>query len=524
MKGETIMNETYFIGLDIGTTSTKAIVFTRSGSIKGTGNVDYPLLVPQPSWAEQEPDAIFNAVIQALRQAIAQAGAKQSDIAGIGFSTAMHSLIAVDDSGNPLTNVIIWADNRSVEQTERLKQDGTGHRIYLATGTPIHPMSPLTKLIWMREKDPDTFRKAAKFLSIKEYVIYRLFGQYVVDYSIASATGLFNLKRLDWDEEALHVAGISAQQLSEPVPTTHVLRGLDKRYADEIGIDPDTPFVVGASDGVLANLGVGAIEPGQVAITIGTSGAVRTVVPEPITDQKGRTFCYVLTDKHWVIGGPTNNGGLMLRWFRDEFSWPEVEKAKELGVDPYDVMIQAAKDVPAGAEGLLFLPFLSGERAPWWNPQARGSFFGIGLHHKRQHFIRAVLEGILFSVYSVGIALRDLAGGAREIRASGGFARSKEWRQIMADMFGYEVLIPGTHESSSLGAAVLAMHAVGAIRDLSEVNDLLRIVHRHEPDLERSGTYLELFYIYERVYLNLLEEYKLIADFQQRSRASLNTR
>lgn len=509
------MKQTYFIGLDIGTTSTKAIVFTPSGAVRGVGNVDYPLLVPQPSWAEQDPETIFAAVISALKTAIEKADVDKRAIGGIGFSTAMHSLIAVDHQGSPLTHSIIWADNRSTSQVNQLKQVGVGHSIYLATGTPIHPMSPLPKIMWLREQAPDTFRKAAKFISIKEYVIHRLFGQYVVDYSIASATGLFHLRKLDWDEDALQVAGITRQQLSEPVPTTHILRGMKIRYAEEIGLDADTPFVVGASDGVLANLGIGAIDQGQVAITIGTSGAVRTVVPEPITDPKGRTFCYVLTENHWVIGGPSNNGGIMLRWFRDEFSWPEVEKAKQMGVDPYDVMIEAAEHVPAGAEGLLFLPFLSGERAPYWNAQARGSFFGIGLHHKREHFIRAVLEGILFSVYSIGIALRDLAGGATEIRASGGFARSRQWRQIMSDMFGYEVLIPESHESSSFGAALLAMHALGALNDLHDVKNMIHISHRHEPNLERSSTYLQLFYIYERVYYNLLEEYKLISEFQK---------
>lgn len=509
------MKQTYFIGLDIGTTSTKAIVFTPSGAVRGVGNVDYPLLVPQPSWAEQDPETIFAAVISALKTAIEKADVDKRAIGGIGFSTAMHSLIAVDHQGSPLTHSIIWADNRSTSQVDQLKQDGVGHSIYLATGTPIHPMSPLPKIMWLREQAPDTFRKAAKFISIKEYVIHRLFAQYVVDYSIASATGLFHLRKLDWDENALQVAGITRQQLSEPVPTTHILRGMKIRYAEEIGLDADTPFVVGASDGVLANLGIGAIDHGQVAITIGTSGAVRTVVPEPITDPKGRTFCYLLTENHWVIGGPSNNGGIMLRWFRDEFSWPEVEKAKQMGVDPYDVMIEAAEHVPAGAEGLLFLPFLSGERAPYWNAQARGSFFGIGLHHKREHFIRAVLEGILFSVYSIGIALRDLAGGATEIRASGGFARSRQWRQIMSDMFGYEVLIPESHESSSYGAALLAMHALGALNDLHDVKNMIHISHRHEPNLERSSTYLQLFYIYERVYYNLLEEYKLISEFQK---------
>lgn len=442
------MNKLYVIGLDIGTTSTKAVVFTVTGETKGIGNVDYTLQVPRPTWAEQDPEVIFAAVLTSLREAITRAGIEKRDIAAIGFSTAMHSLIAVDATGAPLTNSIIWADSRSVKQAERLKQDGTGTAIYLRTGTPIHPMSPFTKLIWMREEDSDTFTKTAKFLSIKEYVLYKLFGEYVVDYSIASATGLFDIERMDWHEPALQIAGITRDQLSQPVPTTHVMRAIQSDYAEQMGIDPDTPFVIGASDGVLANLGVGAIERGQIAVTIGTSGAVRSVVDKPVTDQKERTFCYVLTENRWVTGGPTNNGGILLRWFRDEFGLPEVEEAKRRGVEPYDVMLEIAQNVPAGAEGLLFLPYLTGERAPYWNSNARGSFFGIGLHHKREHFLRAVLEGVLFGVYHVERVLRDLSGGANEVIASGGFARSKEWRQMMSDMFGYDVLVPQSHESS----------------------------------------------------------------------------
>lgn len=506
----------YFIGVDIGTTSTKAVVFTLSGVVKGVGNREYSILVPKSSWAEQDPDAIFAAVISATRDAIEQAGVERN-IAAVGFSAAMHSLIVVDANGDRLTNSIIWADNRSVIQTEQLKQDGTGHALYLRTGTPIHPMSPLTKVMWMRDRDPDTFRLAAKFLSIKEYVFYQLFGCYVVDYSIASATGLFNLKQLNWDEEALAIAGIRADQLSDPVPTTHILHGLKLQYAAQMGIETNTPFVIGANDGVLANLGVGAIDPGQVTITIGTSSAVRTVVSTPVTDPKQRTFCYALTENQWVIGGASNSGGIVLSWFREQFSWSEVEQAQRQNIDPYEIMIQAAAKVPAGSEGLLCLPFLSGERAPYWNADARGLFFGIGLHHKRSHFIRAVLEGILFSVYSIYLAVRDLAGEAHEIRASGGFARSKIWRQMLADVFASNVLIPEVYEASSFGAAALAMLALGAIDNLADVQKIIHITERHEPDAQTSRIYSELFHIYERIYSNLVEEFTLLADYQRSS-------
>lgn len=511
------MSQTYFIGVDIGTTSSKAIVFSSSGALCGIGNRGYGILVPKPTWAEQDPETIFTAVISAIRDAVDVAGVSKQAIAAVGFSAAMHSLIVMDAKACRLTNSIIWADNRSIAQTEKLKQDGIGHALYLRTGTPIHPMSPLTKLMWMRELDPDTFHKAAKFISIKEYIFYQLFERYVVDYSIASATGLFNLQQLNWDEEAIALAGIRRDQLSELVPTTYVLRGLKVQLAEAMGLAPDTPIAIGASDGVLANLGVGAIAPNQMAITIGTSGAVRTIAQAPIQDPLMRTFCYALTEELWAIGGSTNSGGIILRWFKDEFSAPEVEQAKQLGLDPYEVMIQAAVKVPAGAEGLLCLPFLSGERAPYWNPNARGVFFGVGLHHKRAHFIRAVIEGILFAVYSVNVALQELTGEVREIRASGGFARSQEWRQMMADLFGYQVLVPEVYEASGFGAALLAMYAVGAIAKLTDVQKLIRISYCHQPDLHLTSIYHELFSIYERIYQNLIEDFNLLADFQRSS-------
>jgi len=505
---------TFFLGVDIGTTSTKAIVFSVSGAIKGMGNRGYEVLVPQPTWAEQDPETIFAAVIQAVRDALEAADLAKQEIAAVGFGAATHSLIAIAANNNPLTNSMIWADNRSVAQAEKLKQHATAHELYRRTGSPIHPVSPLSKLVWMREVDPDTFGKAAKFVSIKEYIFYQLFERYIVDYSIASATGLFNLKQLNWDEEAIALAGITKEQLSELVPTTYILHGMKVSHAEAMGLDPDIPIVIGANDGALANLGVGAIAPGQYAITIGTSGAVRTVTQQPITDPQARTFCYALTEKHWAIGGPTNNGGIVLRWLRDQFCAPEVERAKQLGVDAYEVMIQAAAKVPAGAEGLLCLPFLSGERAPYWNAKARGVFFGVGLHHQRSHFIRAVLEGILFNVYSVKAVLQELTGAAGEIFASGGFARSQPWRQMMADLFGSVVLMPEVYEASGFGAAVLAMYAVGAIADFTEVQPLISISYRHQPDLELSRTYHQMFLLYQRIYQNLVEEFNLLADMK----------
>jgi gluconokinase len=512
------MDASYFIGVDVGTTSTKAIAFSIKGQLVAQGSQMYSLNVPQPGWAEQNPDEILQAVIAAVAQVMQHL--EPGSIAAIGFSAAMHSIIAMDAADQALTPAIIWADNRSVAQVERLKKNGVGHSLYLRTGTPIHPMSPLPKLLWLREMMPDLFKQATRFISIKEYLFHRWFNRYIVDHSIASATGLLNLDRLQWDEDALALIGITENHLSEIVPTTYVLRGIDITFAQAMGIHSDTPVVIGANDGVLANLGVGAIAPSQIAITIGTSSAVRSVVFQPITDPQGRTFCYALAADRWVIGGPSNNGGMVLRWLRDEFCQAEVEQAKARNVDAYDVMIEQVADIPPGAEGLICLPFLSGERAPYWNANARGIFFGLGLNHHRSHLIRSVMEGILFSVYNISRVLTEWVQPTQEIYASGGFARSQLWLQMTADVFGSTVVVPEVFEASSFGAAVLAMYAVGQLSQLEEVQNIVWASHsnaphgRYQPNLAATQQYSDLFRVYKQLYDNQTELFQVLANLR----------
>ncbi|WP_379128637.1 gluconokinase [Paenibacillus sp. sgz500958] len=509
------MGTNYMIGVDIGTTSTKAVLFEENGTITAQADEGYPLHKPSPDAAEQDPGQILQAVIHTISKVILDGGIQPQQILFVSFSSAMHSVIAVDQDGTPLTHCITWADNRSAECAQVLKNELNGHELYLRTGTPIHPMSPITKLMWLRKDHPEMFHKAAKFISIKEYVFAKLFGEYVVDHSIASATGMFNLEKLDWDAEALEIAGISAERLSRPVPTTHIMQGLLPEWAEKLGLQAGTPFIVGASDGVLSNLGVGAIKPGVVAATIGTSGAIRTVVDRPMTDPKGRIFCYALTEKLWVIGGPVNNGGILFRWVRDEFAASEVETAKRLGIDPYEVLTRIAEQVNPGSEGLLFHPYLMGERAPLWNPDARGSFFGLALNHRKEHMIRAVLEGVIFNMYTVLLAMEEQMGRPTQILATGGFARSFLWRQMMADIFDQQVVVPESFESSCLGAVVLGLYATGKSDSLDIVFDMIGSTHQHEPIEAHANIYKQLLPIYISVCRSLESQYEAIARFQR---------
>ncbi|MFC3343541.1 gluconokinase [Paenibacillus abyssi] len=503
------------IAVDIGTTSTKTLLLDREGQVVSSHTVGYPLHTPSPEIAEQEPDEIVQAVLQGIRQVMASPDVSKEDIVCVSFSAAMHSLIAVDENNALLTRMITWADSRSQKAAEQLLQGEEGLEVYHATGTPIHPMSPLVKLAWMKEQGIKAYQSAHKFIGIKEYIFYKLFGTYVIDYSLASATGLFNLESLQWDDKALAIAGISEQQLSTTVPTTHCMTGIHDGYADFMGLSPDTPVVVGASDGVLANLGAGVLDARHMAVSIGTSGAIRTVVPRPALDSKGRLFCYALTEDHWVIGGASNNGAIVLQWVIEQLYAMESETCKSNGQDPYEVLLKEAEKIDPGADGLLFLPLLTGERAPFWNADARGVFFGLSLSHTKAHMLRAALEGVMFQLAVIKELLQQMSGPGEEIIASGGFARSALWCQMMADIFGMTVLIPKVVDSSGLGAARLGLYALGEVDTLTSFGDEREGV-RYVPNPVTHERYRQLLPLYQQVYEQLKGQFTEIVRFQPR--------
>ncbi|MEH7125662.1 gluconokinase [Bacillus sp. JJ1503] len=505
----------FMLGIDIGTTSTKAVLFSENGKVIQQENIGYPLYTPDISTAEQNPEEIFQAVLKAISNITIQHPEKQ--IMFISFSSAMHSVIAMDENDQPLTSCITWADNRSEAWAHKIKDELNGHEVYRRTGTPIHPMSPLAKIAWIVNEHPDIATKAKKYIGIKEYVFKKLFNQYTVDFSLASAMGMMDLKTLDWDDEALTIAGITREQLSELVPTTKIFKNCHPDFAQLMGIEPQTPFVIGASDGVLSNLGVNAIRKGEIAVTIGTSGAIRTIIDEPQTDEKGRIFCYALTEKHWVIGGPVNNGGMVLRWIRDELASAEVETAKRLGIDPYEVLTKIAGGVRPGSDGLLFHPYLAGERAPLWNPDVRGSFFGLTMSHKKEHMIRAVLEGVIYNLYTVFLALTEcMDGPVTRVQATGGFARSEVWRQMVADIFESEVEVPESYESSCLGACILGLYSFGKIESFEVASHMIGSTYKHTPEGGAVKEYQQLLPIFINLSHVLTEDYTRISAYQRR--------
>ncbi|WP_404975179.1 gluconokinase [Weissella paramesenteroides] len=503
----------YLIGVDLGTTSTKVVLFDTKGHVIASANKGYKLYRDAPDMAEEDLDEIWEAFTDAMAQVTRSA--KEGKILGVSFSSAMHSLIAFDADWQPLTRVITWADARAVKYTEELKSNGIGQEIYSKTGTPIHPMAPLSKLLWLKNEHAGIYNNAVHYLGIKEFLFNRLFGANKMDYSIASGTGLFNIFNLDWDEQALSVTGITKEQLPEPVDPYTIEKGMNPQYAAEMGLDVDTPFIYGAGDGPLSNLGVNAIQPGVAAVTIGTSGAIRVVTDAPKIDPKGRTFTYALDKDHWVVGGPVNNGGDVFRWARDNMFDSEKSTAELLGIDSYDLLTEIASKIPAGADGLLFHPYLGGERAPIWDANARGSFFGLTHNHTRAHMVRAVLEGIIFNIYMVSLALEEVVGDLSAIQATGGFARSPLWRQMAADIFEQPVTVPTAFESGALAATVMAQKALGLIDNLEVIGDMIGEANTYQPNPENYDAYRELTPIFIRLSRQLQTEYKAIADYQR---------
>ncbi|MEI6946352.1 gluconokinase [Paraflavisolibacter sp. H34] len=477
----------YYLGIDIGTTATKAVAFSAKGAVLASHRISYGMQHPQQGWSEQDPEEITAAVVNCINKMAAQLSPNSPLL--VSFSAAMHSLLAVDANGNALTPVIIWADNRARRIAEMLRFTEDGSAFYQATGVPVHAMSPFCKLIWLREHDPVTFHTAHKLIGIKEYVFFRLFGAFLVDTSVASATGLLNSKSLQWDDRVLDFLELPADKLSEVVSPKQVLpyKGNNPRLFLPAG----TPVVIGGSDGALASLGAGALQKHNLTVTIGTSGAARMVVDGPETDPAMRTFCYHLKDRSYIAGGATNNGAVVLQWLKEKLLQTP---------DTYEELYQGAGDIAPGSDGLLCLPYLLGERAPLYNASAKGLFFGLGIHHTRAHLVRASVEGVIYCLYSIGKILlerKEVSG----VNANGGFARHPMWVQILADVFGKEVVVSGSVESAALGAVMIGSEALGL-----PFKPNTKVASRFSPDAALHGRYQESFAKFERLYGLLKEE------------------
>lgn len=499
------------ITIEIGTNAVRIFAFDLKGNLIGSMKGAYPTFHPGPDYSEQDPEQIFITMLYVLKNILTESiHPKKYKVRSICFSASMHSVLAVDKHGTPLGNAITWADNRGKLEAQELKQSDLGRQLYDITGTPIHPMSPLVKIVWLKNHDPERFKETYKFLSIKSYIIQQLTGDYYLDYSLASATGLMNIQNIGWESSALSYAGINHDQLPELAPVFHSPGKLRKQYQKSLGLTQSTDIILGSSDGCMATLGAGVWAEGKATITIEDSGAVRVVGNKMIHDKERRFFNYLLMENCYVSGGPTNNGGVVFEWF-----------AKQFGDfrGPFDIeytienLIEEAGRVRVGSDGLLFLPYLLGERAPIWNPNARGSYFGLNIKHERQHFIRATIEGILYEIYSIGKTL----GEHRRIDSlsvNGSFASMPFCTQMIADIFNKPVTSRSTN-SVAVGSFLLAATQLGEYSSLEEASKKAQVTNVFEPNQSNHNVYQQHFEIFEKLSASLSDAFEGIALLQQ---------
>ncbi|MGY1814931.1 gluconokinase [Blastococcus sp. SYSU D00820] len=450
------------IGLDVGTTAVKAVAFDPASPWRASALRGYPLLQPAPGHQVQDPAAVLDATLAALAECVAACGGAR--VLAVSVSTAMHGLLALDADRRPLTPLLTWADSRATVQARALRADGSARDLHRITGTPVHPMSPLIKLVWFRLSDPDTFARARWWVGLKDLVLLELTGRLVTELSSASATGLLDLATAEWSPLALSHAGVAAGRLPEVLSPTALLE-LATAPAARVGLPAGTPVVAGAADGPLGNLGTGALSPGTAGLSLGTSGAVRMVVDRPRTDPDGRLFCYALTPDAWVVGGAISNGAHVVDWAGRAL-------APDLAASSEAALLELAAAVPAGSEGLVMLPYLVAERAPLWDPDVPGAYLGLQRRHGRGHLVRAAVEGVALQLAAV-VDLLDGVEPVREVRATGGAFRSPLWRSAVAAAIGRPVVVTDDAGGSALGAAALGWLALGRADRLADAAAVL---------------------------------------------------
>lgn len=443
--------ENCIISLDIGTTYIKAFAYSTLGRVLVTAIAH----ITEPEPGLQDAIKVYGQCVDVLKQISKQLGSQSLKPYCLSISGAMHSILPVDRNGKPLAFAMIWANNSGLQVVKDFARTDLAWSIYKETGTPVHPMSPLIKIAWMKLERSDIFQRACKFISIKEYVYFQLTGNFLVDYSIASATGIFDARNLIWSQKALEFAGITEKHLGEPVSPYQRVE-ISSSISKDLGLDGNLTVVIGASDGCLAALGAAPLKEGNISLSIGTSAALRSFVPNYWPDEKSRLFTYLLDEQYFITGGASNSAGAVFAWLTQLFA------GKEIGFTDFETFNSMASTIHPGSEGLCFIPYILGERAPIWDAEATGSFSGIKNIHTRAHFARAAMEGILYNLRYILEILKERIT-INDIFAGGGLIAFPIWRQTLATILNRPLNYQLAKEDSAAGAAIIGMKAMGII-------------------------------------------------------------
>ncbi|MGN1099539.1 MAG: xylulokinase [Christensenellales bacterium] len=494
----------YLLGIDIGTSGTKTVIFDTAGRTIAGATFEYGLSQPKIGWAEQNPEDWYEATVKGISSAIGKSGIRAEDIVGIGLSGQMHGLVMLDENDEVIRPAIIWCDQRTQKQCDYIT-DVMGSRLIEITANPALTGFTLSKLLWVRENEPENYAKCRHVLLPKDYVRYRLTGVFATEVSDAGGMQMLDVPNRKWSKELLEAFGIDMDLLPE-VYESHVVSGrITSETARITGLAEGTAVVGGAGDQAAAAIGNGIVEEGLISDTLGTSGVVFATTDRPLVDKLGRahTFCHAVEGK-WHVMGVTQGAGLSLHWFRDNFCFSEQSEAERNNVDVYKIMDDEAAKIPAGCDGAIYLPYLMGERTPHLNPNAKAVFYGMTAAHNRAHMIRAVMEGVTYSQRDCLGIINELGIVASQIRVGGGGAKSKLWKQMLADNFGTDIAVVNSTEGGALGVAILAGVGVGIFPDVvTACRDIIKVSSITKPNPETRDIYGKTYDCYRAIYKSL---------------------
>ncbi len=504
-----------FLGMDVGTTGVKVLLVNGQGNVLGQETSEYPLLQPQPLWAEQNPADWWSAAITALNK-VSHRHPLKGRLVAIGLTGQMHGSVFLDRKGEVIRPAILWCDQRTGDQVRKIEETVGKERLNQITGNPVFTGFTAPKILWLRQNEPDAYQKIAKILLPKDYLRFKLTGEFASDVTDNSGTSMFDVSQRRWSLEILEALRIKQEWLAPVFESSEVVGKVERTAASLTGVPEGTPVVAGAGDQAASGVGNGVVSPGIISSTIGTSGVIFAFSEKVLKDPAGRIhfMCHAVPGKWHLMGVCLSSGG-SLRWFRDNFCQEEIVQAKREGRDPYEIIAEEAKGVPPGCEGLIFLPYLTGERTPHADPLARAVFFGATSRHTKKHFLRAVMEGVVFGLRDSIEAMKRLGLEIEEVRASGGGARSDLWCQIQADIFHQTIFRTENPDTTSLGAAILAACGVGYFKTVPEAcRVMVKIREKFLPDPKNSQVYDCIYQVFGNLYPILKPSFDRIAKFE----------
>jgi len=504
----------YFLGIDVGTSGTKTLAINPEGKILADALVTYPCYVPKPLWSEQDPDDWWQATVKSVRMVLKKAGLKKSDVKAIGLSGQMHGSVFLDKADRVIRRAILWNDQRTSAECEEIERRAGGRKkLIQMVANPALTGFTAPKILWLRNHEPRHFDKLRKVLLPKDEIRRRMTGEYATEVSDASGMLLLDVAKRRWSTELLSALELDSDMLARCCESEEVTGRLTPEAAKQLGLATDCVVVGGAGDCAAGAVGNGIVNRGVLSTSIGTSGVMFVYSDEVKIDPEGRihTFCHAVRGK-WHMMGVNLSAGGSLQWFRNELCKADMAKAKRSKTEVYDLLTEEAKAAPPGSQGLFFLPYLSGERTPHADPDARGCFIGLTLAHTRGHLLRAVMEGVTYSMRDSLAIIEALGVPVRQIRASGGGSRSPFWRQIQADVFGRKVVTINTEEGPAYGVALLAAVGAGAFKNIQEAcAATIRVEKETAADRRTKQVYDRAFPVYQQLYRSLKTDFKAIA-------------